>query len=243
MEHSFLDLLGRSLVRGWLTHSQHSWRRLPVAHDSPHVHAPGANPDRILLTGDGASAGVGVLTHELGLPGYLARRVSALTGRATDVDILVSTDMTVRKCAAALVDCRLNRYDVIILSLGVNESLNFDSVDRWRIELIGILDFIKRESTASTKSIVLSIPYCSSRSEFPRLLARLVDRRARRMNDMAEAIIDRMDRVHFVEFAPGDELESDGAHAYDQWARGIAPTVSKLLAPSWSTSIRAPRPR
>ena len=238
MEHSFLDLLGRSVVKAWLTQSQHSWRRLPVAHDSPHVHAPGANPDRILLAGDGASAGVGVLTHELGLPGYLARRVSSLTGRATDVDIAVSTDMTVSKCVAALVESRLDRYDVIVLSLGVNESLNLDSIDSWRIELTALLDFIQRDSPASTETIVLSIPYSKSRSGFPRILARVVDRRAARMNAMSKAIISGMDRVRFVAFASGEDVESDGAHAYDQWARGIAPAVSQLLAPSWSTSMR-----
>lgn len=188
--------------------------------------------------GDGASAGVGVLTHDLGLPGYLARNVSVRTGRATDVDIEVSTTMTASSCLAALESSRLSRYDLVILSLGVNESLGFESVEQWATELAHVLHSIGTESTASTEVVVLSITYFSTRALLPRVLSHLVDRRAAQMNARSERVVSEHDRVHFVWFAQGEDIESDGAHAYERWARGIAPTVADLLAPSWSVSLR-----
>ena len=139
MRRSIHDTLWRPLVHLWMRFATASWRRLPVAHDSPHAHAAGSFPDRILIVGDGASAGVGVTTHDLGLPGYLARAISALTGRATDVDITVSTDMTAVSCRAAIAGARLSIYDVVLVSLGINEALDFEPPARCRSSTSGPL--------------------------------------------------------------------------------------------------------
>ncbi len=221
----------RAATRGWLLTSPYSWTRLPVARDSPHVHAPGRNPYRILVTGDGASAGVGVLTHDLGLPGYLARRVSQITQRATDVDIVVSTDMTVAGCLAAIRPLRLSRFDVILLSLGGNEALDFMPPHRWTRDLDLLLDYIRDNSPAATRVIVLSIPYFRGRSRFPRLLQVAVDRHATRLNRLSRQRVAKRQSVSFLEFAAGDLDESGGTHAYDVWASAIAPGVSNQLVP------------
>jgi hypothetical protein len=123
--------LARPLIGLWLGMSRHSWHRSIVANDSPHVHAPGTNPDRVLLAGDGAATGRGVSTHDLGLPGYLARSLTAHTGRATDVDIVVASDMTASKCLVALDGVALDRFDIVVLSLGANEALALTPVDTW----------------------------------------------------------------------------------------------------------------
>jgi len=125
-------LITRPLISPWLRFSTHSWERHVVAGDSPHVHAPGTNPDRVLLTGDGAATGRGVRTHDLGLPGYLARALTARTGRATDVDIIVDGEMTAKTCREALKDVDLGRFDIIVLSIGSNEALTLLSVPAWR---------------------------------------------------------------------------------------------------------------
>jgi len=58
--HQLSRFLARPLVGLWLKFSTHSWERHVTAGDSPHVHAPGTDPDRVLLTGDGAATGRGV---------------------------------------------------------------------------------------------------------------------------------------------------------------------------------------
>jgi GAF domain-containing protein len=193
------------------------------------VHAPGADPDRILVTGDGASAGRGVLTHDLGLPGYLARRVSAITGRATDVDIVVTTTMTAATCFSAIANLDLARFDAILFSLGANEALSLTPVTAWRMDLDLLLDRLEREVTDGAWTVVLSIPFFSVNPYLPRLLARVVDRHVQRLNDATEALLESRPSVAFVPFAHGEASDADGTHAYDRWASTIAPSITEHL--------------
>lgn len=225
----------RMAVRLWLCTSQFSWLRLTVANDSPHVHAPGANPDRLLVTGDGASAGVGVRTHDLGLAGYLARSVTRITGRATDADIVVTTTMTVSSCLDAVLGLKLARFDLIILSLGANEALGFMSPRRWSIELTRLFDHLERSAPAATKRIVLSTPYFGVQSRFPRALAARVDRHARLLNAITSELVAAQPNATFVPFTPGEGTEPDGAHSYAQWADHLAPAVAEQLPTRSST--------
>ncbi|AMM22640.1 hypothetical protein AX769_21110 (plasmid) [Frondihabitans sp. PAMC 28766] len=233
MADKFVHLLVRPLVAWWLMASAHSWRRAVVAADSPHVHAPGTDPDRILITGDGASTGRGVLTHDLGLPGYLARNLTLLTGRATDVDIVVTAEMTAATSLLAIADLNLSRFDAILLSLGANEALNLTPVARWRRDITRLLDRIKDGTGEETGTVVLSIPFFAINPHFPRILARVVDRHVQQLNAATQDLLTSRPHARFVLFTHGDTYEPDGAHAYERWAKNIAPKVAELLdAPS-----------
>jgi hypothetical protein len=229
MADRLVHLLVRPLVALWLRGSSHSWRRAVVAADSPHVHAPGTDPDRILITGDGASAGRGVLTHDLGLPGYLARNITLLTGRATDVDIVVTADMTAATCFPAIADVSLSRFDAILLSLGANEALSLTPVGRWRSDVTRLLDRIKEGTGGWTGTVVLSIPFFGINPAFPKLLARVVDRHVQHLNAATQDLLTDRPEVMFVLFTHGDTCEADGAHAYERWAKNIAPKVAEFL--------------
>ncbi len=238
MSSSISRFFWRKAVAVWLRTSEYSWRRLRVADDSPHVHAPGTNPDRVLIAGDGASAGVGVRTHDLGLPGYLARSVTSLTGRALDADIVVTTTMTTRRCTVAISELELSRFDVILLTLGGNEALDFYDPQRWESDMRELLDHIGRSAPAATKTIVLSIPYFGSMSRFPGFLRKRVDRHSARLNAITSRLIQRRPNVTFVDFNAGEGLEAVGAHSYELWADHLAPAVSEQLEPVGSTSTR-----
>lgn len=231
-------VIARPVIRAWLKHASHSWRRLPMPNDSPHVHAPGANPDRLLLTGDGASAGRGVLSHDLGLAGYLARRVSELTHRATDVDIVVSGPMTAALCTEAISPLDLSRFDAVILSVGVNEALALDPLAHWDRAIVTLIERIQRDAPASVEILVLSVPLVSSNQNFPRVLATLVDAHSARLNRITREVCARHPRTTFVEFNPSDSHEYRGAHTYERWAGMLAPWVSAKLPPVGADTVR-----
>jgi GAF domain len=232
----------RPMVAAWLWGSVHSWRRSPVANDSPHVHAPGTDPDRILVAGEGASAGRGVLTHDLGLPGYLARSVSFITGRATDVDILVTTHMTAATCFPAIASLDLARFDAILFSLGANEALSLTPVRAWRRDIDLLLDRVEREVTGGAWTVVLSIPFFSVNPYFPAFLAWVVDRHVQRLNAATQDLLNRRPSVSFVPFAHGEAYEASGAHAYDRWATSLAPWITEHLDTPTERSSRSEVP-
>ena len=78
---SILRSIVSAAIGPWMT-SIYRWRSLvaslpvrPV--DEPVSHAPGLDPDRVLLIGNGLAVGWGVLIHDLALPGFLSRALSA----------------------------------------------------------------------------------------------------------------------------------------------------------------------
>jgi GAF domain-containing protein len=225
-------LFARPLIGWWLTTSAHSWLRHVVATDSPHVHARGTNPDRVLLTGDGAATGRGVLTHDLGLPGYLARSLTAQTGRATDVDAVVDGDMTARSCLVALGDVDLDLFDIVVLSVGANEALALMSPGDWEDAVGALLDDVVTRSPAATKIFVLPVPLFGVNPHFPRHLARVVDRHVQTLNAVTTLRVAGLEGVEIVPVPKAGTFEIEGAHVYRQWAEGIALQISAALDPA-----------
>jgi hypothetical protein len=232
MAATLTHLLARPVIGAWLASSEHSWRRNPVAADSPLVHAQETNPDRVLLTGDGAATGRGVQTHDLGLPGYLARSLSHHTARAADIDIVVTADMTARSCSAALADVDLGRFDIVVLSLGANEALALMPPAEWTAALEELLDDLDARVPQATEIFVLAIPFFGTNADFPAYLGRLVDRHVRVLNASTEKLAESRPRVNPVAVAQIDTFEKQGPHPYQRWAEAIAARISVALDPS-----------
>jgi hypothetical protein len=189
------------------------------------------DPDRILLLGNGVATGRGVTTHDLGLPGHLARSLSAETGRATDVDIVVSQGMTVLSSAAAITGVDLFRYDIIILSVGHNEALRLMSADVWRAGLRILLTKLRDQAPAATKIFLLSIPMFGPRTAFPTVLAQVVDKHARALNAVTQELVEEVPNITLIPVNDANEFEPETRHLYRQWADGIATRISEDLDP------------
>ena len=227
----FDRVVARPLIRMWLEHSRHSWHRLPVPHDSPQVHSPGTYADRLLIAGDGAATGRGVITHDLGLPGYLARSVAGRTGRATDVDIVVAGDMTAAKCLEAISGLELSRFDAVLISVGTVEALAFTPLAVWERDLAALLDRIEADAAPSTRAYMLSIPEFAPRNRLPAFLARAADRRVHLLNEASHRVLADRPEVRLITVGHTQSLESSGAHTYAVWAASVAPHLAEQLAP------------
>lgn len=221
----------RGLVKLWLSSSRHSWDRHLVPRDSPQVHTRGTNPDRVLIVGDGAATGRGVLTHDLGLAGYLARSLTSRTNRATDVDLDVDGAMTIHSGLAALARHDLARFDVVILSFGANEALGLMSTRLWTAGLRDTFRETAARAPVSTKMFVLAIPTFGLNPHFPKALARRVDRRGRQLNAATSHFVNEQPHMVFVPESQGHAFELEGAHFYRQWAEQIADRISDNLDP------------
>jgi GAF domain-containing protein len=221
----------RPQVAAWLEFSPHSWKRHVIAHDTPHLHAPGMNPDRILVTGDGAAAGRGVRTHELGLPGFLARSLSSHTRRATDVELVVDDDMTVTSCQEALENHDLGRFDVVLVALGANEALALMSPREWQTTLRALLVDLRRKTPVTTAIFLLAIPEFGINPHFPAALARAVDYHVGMLNTITEHLADELSGVEFIPEGKALAFELEGIGLYKQWADTIAARIARALDP------------
>jgi lysophospholipase L1-like esterase len=207
---------------------------------------PGADPDRILLLGNGALAGWGVRSHDQAVPGHLARELSQLTGHPAVVDLVA--DHTVRaETAASLIPYpQLAQYDAVVVVLGASDALQLLPTARWTHDITRFLETLADNTPATTEIVIMGIQPPSTVPVFDIASGGIVDQNAVRYNEETKRRC--TGRIHYLQppelsrigpsaVDPDTEEErrrvSDGYH---QWARTIAQCLAALRAsnPSWS---------
>jgi len=202
---------------------------LPRPSSAPNVHAMGSNPDRLLLLGTAAASSVGVASHELGLGGQLARRISALTGRGVDMDVLGRQNLTVADTIDMLGSLDLARYDAVILMLGAREASGMQPVSLWSRGLDRLFATLAELAPASLHTFMVQILDVPQFVDLPAVLAGRVTRQIVRLNASTQSASRARTRTSFVPFAPKRtaRIPSAGAVAtFESWAELLAPHIA-----------------
>jgi hypothetical protein len=220
-----------AVLRIWHATSQKSWRRLPRPASTDSVHAPGRNADRVLLVGSGGTVGYGVLSHDLGVAGHMARRVSQITGRGTDIDVIAGTDMSPVAARAALASVNLARYDAVMFTFGGLEALQLMPRGRWRGQMRSLIAFIAEAAPASLTVIVIGVAAMPSIIPMPARFAPAVVRAGKALNEETIALAAVNPQVTFVQFLPraGDFSSMARGDLYNEWSAMVAPDVARAL--------------
>ncbi|WP_423919539.1 GAF domain-containing protein [Frigoribacterium sp. 2-23] len=206
----------------------------PRPDDAPQVHALGVDPDRIALIGNGPACGWGVRSHDLAMPGHLARALSAATGRGADVDLIADPDVTAATAPTLLGSRRLRQYDAVVVVLGVRDAIRMTSVRSWRESVSALLDTIEDATVESTPLVVMGIQPPSSVQLFHLAPGGAADRQADRLNAATRALLEGRRRASFVpapELATpveGDARITSGAR-FRPWAAVQAAALAPLL--------------
>jgi GAF domain len=232
MYRRFTDLVLRPFMRIALLRLTQAVTQLPRPLDTPHAHASGADPDRVLLFGSGPAVGYGVLSHDLALPGQLARQISAASGRGVDIDVIADVDLVIQNSVAPLAALELWRYDSIVLSIGANNSLLLTSVPVWNRGLTAVLDHLEEYTAKGTGIYVVAIPPITSIDVNAGYLGRVAERHSHRLNAESRKLAARYADVTFVPFSPlvkADFTRYRSAATYQQWASVIAAPLIKDL--------------
>jgi lysophospholipase L1-like esterase len=122
--------------------------RLPPADSPPHgVTSDNPQPLRLVVLGESTAVGVGVSTHADALAGHTARALATATGRAVAWRVVGRSGASARQLAREFLgpDAILNA-DVVVVALGVNDTISVSSVGQWRRGLDAVLDGIRRLS-------------------------------------------------------------------------------------------------
>ncbi|WP_104193298.1 GAF domain-containing protein [Cryobacterium sp. Y82] len=222
----------RPLMRAWTACAERQDRRLPRPSDVPQAHAPGIDSDRVLILGCGPAVGWGVLSHQLALPGSLARELSALTGRGVDIDLVANRTMTAANALPALDLPSLSRFDAVVLTLGVNEALTLVSRREWRARLGELLTVLQRETSQSTYFYILGIAPIRSIEIFNLPLGFIADHSAADLNRVSAQVAAEAPRTTFLPFSPAATLTPDRHRTpadYRDWAVLLADAMADTL--------------
>ena len=234
------------LMSAWYRWTASSFTSIPRPLDGGRVTVAGPHPVRVLLAGSGPAEGWGVVTHELGLAGHIARVLSTRLSRG--VDVVVRTDRRLEGAVTALTRDRsqLGRFDAVILTTGVAPACSLVDANRWEVQLNAALGRLEPLLDDDAIVVVAGIPPVSSLPEFGRFPVRLAERHGRRLNDVSRGLCSSSQRV-FVELpAPTTRVEGRhrGSDGYAEWAAALALPVARSL--SSRRELRAegdPRPR
>jgi GAF domain-containing protein len=198
---------------------------MPRPDDAPTTHAPGIDPDRILVFGNGAAVGWGVRSHDLALPGHLARRISSHTGRGTDVDVVADPLLFIRTAAGALPVSRLPAYDAVVVVIGVSDALRMTSVRHWIRGMTALLARLRENVHEGAEIVVVGISTPSHLRVFTLREGSTVDGHATRLNAATQEICSVTPGVRFVEAPEGVDHDND-----DGTRSSLAPHLFRLYA-------------
>ncbi len=214
-----------------LTSATRSRGELPRPSGDPHVHAMGPDPDRILMIGGGPVRGIGVASYELGIGGHLARRLSSLTGRGADVDLLGVPGITVAAARKLLPELDLGRFDAVVVMLGAREALGLRPIGRWNRDLRAFLDGLVASAPPTVSVFVVGVAPLQSVMPMSSFFGPIVGRQVDRLNAATLRVCDATG-TYFVPFAPasGPEFGPFGdTTTYVSWAEPIAAHMYRSL--------------
>jgi GAF domain len=189
-------------MRGWGRGVLRHLADVPRPTDDPRAHASGVDADRVLLFGAGPSVGWGVLSHDMALPGSLARAVSNLTGRGTDVDVRAEPDLRIDSAIRELRSVDLTRYDAIVLTLGLNEAVRLTSISAWKRDLDDLLSYLGDSAPTPTPIFVVGIHATTQITRYDRMVAPIIAHHRRAMNRVSAGLSAHRDGVSFISFDP-----------------------------------------
>lgn len=178
-----------------------------------------------------------MVSHELGLPGSLARALSARAGFGFSVDVIADPGMNTAGALAAMLSVAHHRYDAVIITVGVNDALALTPVPEWRAQLGTMLAGFTAALPATSPVFVVGIPQMDSIPLFNARVAVAAAAHARRLNQATLELSARDDRTMYLVLPPlaaHDNPERTmryrTAGDYTYWAAGLAAQMHNRLA-------------
>lgn len=219
-------------LRHWPRIASQAWRTRRTALKLPEPEGPrsgelGAGPPlRLLIAGDSSAAGVGVDRQADGLSGQLTRplaerfrvtwRLEASTGH-TSADLL-----------ARLRALPADRWDAVVINIGVNDATRLVSLRRWTARQRAIHEVLRQRF--GTRRIYRSgVPPLDTFPLLPHPLNQLLGARTARYDAALAALVaEAEDLVHipFEQPLEAGLMAPDGFHPgpllYAEWGQRIA---------------------
>lgn len=191
---------------------------------------PNQQPLRLLILGDSAAAGVGVDHQQQALSGQLVQRLA--TQRQVHWQLIATTGHTVQQTMAAVSQLDAPAFDVIVISIGVNDVTGLNSTTRWLQQYTQLLHTLQQRFSP-TQILCSALPPMHIFPALPQPLRWIMGARAKRFNRHLAALLKPHATARYVisDFPiQADFMASDGFHpsalAYQRWADTLCKHVS-----------------
>lgn len=241
MLHYIRHAVAEIAAQVWLNTSAKSWRALPRPDGSASVAVVGPRTLRMLLIGSGIAVGYGVMTHDLGLAGHLARDIAQLTERGVRIDVTASPHLNHRRAIAAVRGVDLTRYDAIVLTMGGLEAFTFLPVPAWRRQMRSVLDEIEALAPPTLTVFPIGILSGPTLAPLPRALRDSMQRHVAQLDQATSELCDRRSRAVFVHFDPqpvGTLAVLLSRATYAEWSASIAPAIASANRAAAASEVR-----
>lgn len=243
LDHAFHRALA-PVVQAWAAWASAGLAAIPRPSDQPRAHTPGRDSDRVLVLGAGPAVGWGVSSHELALPGALARALTTHTGRSADVNVISDPGLNIRNTGDVLDAALLWRYDAIVLTLGVSDALAFTSIRVWEKRLAGLLGEIAALALPSMQLFVIGIQPIRSIPPYDSPMGSLADRHAAVMNRVSSALCSGLPQVTFLPLSALPKQKGERFRSpddYTRWGRDLAVEIAPVLDARWLAAVSGAR--
>lgn len=231
-----LDVLARIPLLPVLIWQGLSVRRnaliLPEA-SGPRSGVAGTGPElRLLILGDSSAAGVGVSTQSVALSGQVVKALASK--RWVSWQLIARSGATTADAIGMLEGVRDQRFDVVLLALGVNDAVRLARLGPWRKRQADLREKL-RASYGAQHIIVTAVPPIAVFPALPPLLRWILGAHAARMDQALEVDLkSEVDTSHLTLDAPftPEAMAEDGYHpSADTYAFWGQRAVACILEP------------
>ena len=223
-------LLPVLVVQGYWTRKRTP--RLPAAGGPLEGTVTGlGEPIQLIAVGESTVAGIGASTHEAALTGQLAQAINRRSKRSVSWLVMARSGINARKSLIELVPKLAGRRaDVVLIALGVNDSIEFHTARRWASEVERLIDGI-RDEVGDALVLLAGVPPLDYFPALPQLLGLVLGARSTSLDQASIGMARKMRRVVHVPFQieKGRSRElfcADGFHpselGYSLWAEQLA---------------------
>lgn len=217
----------RPFLTAWAAWHDAELSSMPRPLGLPRAVADGPRADRVLLIGSGPSLGWGVVSHDIALPGALARSLRAATGRGAIVDVIADSTLRAVHLPTLLGGLRRNRYDAVITTVGINDAARATTPREWEDLMELALDVWSDRAEPRTLLLLVGILPVRAMATSRGLPGAIVDRLSRTFNGITDQLAASRDRVQTTllpELTPLSRTERGRRtpHDYAAWGRQLA---------------------
>ncbi|HEX5361857.1 MAG TPA: SGNH/GDSL hydrolase family protein [Fluviicoccus sp.] len=215
-------------------HTRRTALRLPEAEGPQQgTFAGEGEPWRLVVIGESTVAGVGVKQQADGLAAAVARAFAARTGRPVHWRAHGRNGARIRDVRRDLLPDDLHHADLVLVSIGVNDTTGFSSPRQWREQLRHLVADIRRQTQAPIT--FLALPPMHHFTALPQPLRGVIGHRAVLMDHHLRRALAGLPGCRVLDYGLEMHpryLAADGYHPSAEGYAVMGETVARLLAAS-----------